>query len=229
MNSQDYDPLRDQWDSMGADDFIVPDGVDWSIEGVDVKGDCVGDCSEAVNLGFYANESSSNLPGTLLCDRPRERDLTGSPDFVVELSSPCELGAGDYWVSVQSKMIVQTGQWFWNARTMASGNAGAAWRNPGDGFGTGCVNWGRRTECGSANSDPDNVFRLRGRVIACHVPRVVGLKLGKAKAKLRRAECGIGRVRRVRSRHVGRVIGQNPRAGLVRPKDTKVKLVVGRR
>jgi beta-lactam-binding protein with PASTA domain len=39
----------------------------------------------------------------------------------------------------------------------------------------------------------------------------------------------VGRVRRTRSRMVGRVIAQSPQAGAVRPRGTRVTLVVGRR
>jgi beta-lactam-binding protein with PASTA domain len=61
------------------------------------------------------------------------------------------------------------------------------------------------------------------------VPRVIGLKLAKAKTKIRRANCSVGRIRRASSRRVGKVIGQSPRAGTVHARGFKVKLVVGRR
>jgi PASTA domain/Divergent InlB B-repeat domain len=63
----------------------------------------------------------------------------------------------------------------------------------------------------------------------CRVPRVIGLRLAKARTRIRRAHCSVGRVRRARSRRVGRVISQSPRAGARRPRGTRVKLVVGRR
>jgi beta-lactam-binding protein with PASTA domain len=61
------------------------------------------------------------------------------------------------------------------------------------------------------------------------VPRVVGLTLGRAKTKIRRANCSVGRIRRARSRRVGRVISQSPRPGTVKRRGFPVKLVVGRR
>jgi beta-lactam-binding protein with PASTA domain len=61
------------------------------------------------------------------------------------------------------------------------------------------------------------------------VPRVVGLTLAKAKAKLRKGHCRVGKVRRARSSKPGRVIGQSPRPGVKKPNGFKVKLVVGRR
>ena len=63
----------------------------------------------------------------------------------------------------------------------------------------------------------------------CRVPRVIGLRLATAQTRIRRANCRVGRVRSVRSRRVGRVLSQSPRAGLRRPRGTRVNLVVGRR
>jgi beta-lactam-binding protein with PASTA domain len=65
--------------------------------------------------------------------------------------------------------------------------------------------------------------------VKCTVPRVVGLTLRKAKTKIRAKHCSVGRIRRSRSRRVGRVIAQNPRAGKIKPRGFRVNLVVGRR
>src|SRR6266545_3465614 len=68
-------------------------------------------------------------------------------------------------------------------------------------------------------------------VVRCVVPRVIGLRLARARRRIRRAHCLVGRIKRVHSRprRVGRVIGQSPRRGAGRPAGTRVKLVVGRR
>ena len=52
----------------------------------------------------------------------------------------------------------------------------------------------------------------------CRVPRVIGFRLRNARQRIRRANCSVGRVRRVRTRRSlrGRVIGQSPRPGAVR-------------
>jgi beta-lactam-binding protein with PASTA domain len=65
--------------------------------------------------------------------------------------------------------------------------------------------------------------------VRCRVPRVIGLRLPTARTRIRRANCRVGRVRRARSRRVGRVIAQRPRPGVVRARNTPVHLVVGRR
>jgi beta-lactam-binding protein with PASTA domain len=62
------------------------------------------------------------------------------------------------------------------------------------------------------------------------VPKVVGKKLLVAKRAITRARCRVGRVRKARSRRAsGRVLSQSPRAGVKRPRGTRVNLVVSRR
>jgi len=65
--------------------------------------------------------------------------------------------------------------------------------------------------------------------VRCLVPRVIGLRLATARKRIGRANCLVGRVRRARSRKVGKVLSQSPRAGSSWPRATKVNLVVGRR
>jgi uncharacterized delta-60 repeat protein len=65
--------------------------------------------------------------------------------------------------------------------------------------------------------------------VICHVPRVVGLRLSRAKTKIRRRNCGVGRVRRARSgKRVGVVLSQAPRAGRRMPRGGLVRLTVSR-
>jgi len=66
--------------------------------------------------------------------------------------------------------------------------------------------------------------------VRCVVPRVIGMRLATARARIGRANCRVGRVRRARSRRrAGKVLSQSPRAGSLRPRGARVNLVVGRR
>ena len=67
------------------------------------------------------------------------------------------------------------------------------------------------------------------RVRGCVVPAVIGMRLARARTRIRGAHCSVGRVRRARSRRVGRVIVQQPRRGARRSRGARVNLVVGRR
>src|SRR5437867_5919495 len=53
------------------------------------------------------------------------------------------------------------GQWFWHNRIVQS-NAGAAWQNPGNGYGTGCTSWNRKNACMPDQVWPDQVFKILG-------------------------------------------------------------------
>jgi Tol biopolymer transport system component len=63
----------------------------------------------------------------------------------------------------------------------------------------------------------------------CRVPGVVGLRLAIARQRIRRANCSVGRIRKKRSKRIGRVLAQSPRAGTKLANGGRVNLVVGRR
>ncbi|HMI99852.1 MAG TPA: PASTA domain-containing protein [Gaiellaceae bacterium] len=74
------------------------------------------------------------------------------------------------------------------------------------------------------------VVRRTPRQAPCIVPRVIGQRLATARARIRRAHCSVGRIRRVRSlRRRGRVISQSPRPEARRSRGARVNLAVGRR
>jgi Tol biopolymer transport system component len=79
--------------------------------------------------------------------------------------------------------------------------------------------------------DPAGVAPPPPPPIRCIVPRVIGMRLAVARSRIGRANCRVGAVRRARSaaKRAGKVLSQSPRAGAVRPRGTKVNLVVGRR
>jgi glucose/arabinose dehydrogenase len=63
----------------------------------------------------------------------------------------------------------------------------------------------------------------------CTVPRVIGMRLAKAKARIRRSNCRVGKIRPVKSRRVrGRVVSQRPRAGRRLARGTRVHLNISR-
>jgi hypothetical protein len=160
--SQDAETALDFFDSQAADDFIVPAGQTWQITEVDLLGeyDSTGPAA-SFHVFFYEN-GAGDLPGILVASR-LESPYTGSNDFVITLTEPVILPEGHYWVSVQARQdITQAGFWLWHNRTIQS-NSGAAWQNPGNGFGTGCVVWIRRVTCAVLQQTaPDQVFRLIG-------------------------------------------------------------------
>jgi hypothetical protein len=160
--SQDAETALDFFDSQAADDFVVPAGQTWQVTEVDVLGEYDSSGPAASFHVFFYENGAGDLPGTLVANR-LESPYTGSSDFVITLTEPVTLPEGHYWVSVQARQdITQAGFWLWHNRTIQA-NAGAAWQNPGNGFGTGCVSWIRKITCAAlGETAPDQVFGLVG-------------------------------------------------------------------
>jgi hypothetical protein len=253
ITSQDFETTLDAADAETADDVVVPAGMTWSIDGIDVDGEYFSrDGQDPVPAGFqvrfWSNDPATNLPATLYVARPSQPYTafgTAPGDVQIALGSPVVLAAGTWWISVQARLDYGAGtdQWFWHNRTVQS-NQGAVWRNPGNAWQTGCTSFSRRATC-QGSSDPDQAFRLHGTAATvgappppppppaparCRVPRVVGKKLGRAASLILRAHCRVGRVSRRTSarKRRGKVLAQSPRAGRSLPLNSRVRLVVGR-
>jgi alpha-galactosidase len=81
----------------------------------------------------------------------------------------------------------------------------------------------------TADVQPDAVVLYRVAADpGCTVPRLLGKTLQAARASLKTAQCGLGRIQHRRIRHArrGRVVAQSPPAGSHRRPGSKVKLVI---
>jgi hypothetical protein len=158
-SSQDFE--FDPFDDELADDFVVPGGQTWNVDTVEADGVYFNGPGPAAsfNVRFYLD--SGGLPGTLVTERTGSAYVQGGSTFSITLSPPATLAAGTYWVSVQARLdFSPLGQWGWTDRTLQS-NQGAAWQNPGGGWGV-CPTWTRKTICIPTAGGPDQVYRLLG-------------------------------------------------------------------
>ena len=179
ISSQDFETSLDAADSEAADDFVVPAGMTWSIDGIDVDGEYFSrDGLDPVPAGFHvriwSNDAATNLPSALSAARlsqPYTAFGTALGDVQIALGPPVVLPAGTWWVSVQARLDYGTGtqQWFWHNRVAQSGQ-GAAWQNPGDLSQTHCVSFARRSVCQGTADAPDQVFRLHGTAVPAGAP-----------------------------------------------------------
>lgn len=164
IGSQQFEPAMAALDSQAADDFVISQG--WGapyITGLRVRGDysAGGGPASSFNIYFYSN-GAGNLPDTLIAAFINLPYVETPPDFLICLPSPFGVIPGTYWVSVQAWQDSDpSGQWFWRNRTVQSG-AGAAWQNPSDGYGTGCVTWNRKNACMADQVWPDQAFQMLG-------------------------------------------------------------------
>lgn len=174
ISSQDFidsDSSFNIYDTRAADDFEVPEGAIWRIERVNVLGiyDDTPDPIQSLNIVFYTNRGARPNEVIWYCNYVDILpDDILDPSFSTELPAPCMLTAGRYWVSVQADMLfVPNGQWFWFERTVQDLGA-AVWENPGNGFGTGCVNFTPLQGCGA--DDGGLAFQLVGEVVDLTTP-----------------------------------------------------------
>jgi len=167
ITSQNFEVIYDAYDNQAADDFVIPaEDESWIIESVDVSGFYSEDGGPAtsVNVWFYVD--AGGLPGAEMFGALNVIPAVGLADgsFSLELNPPAVLSEGTYWVSVQSNQDIDPfGQWYWKERTVQS-FAPSAWRNPGDGFGHGCISWTERVANCGVGQYVDLIFRLNGSI-----------------------------------------------------------------
>jgi hypothetical protein len=156
--SQDFETELDLFDCQGADDFYVPASTTWNIQTVTAWGNEIL-TGDFVNVFIYADDAgipaatATNALMGLLC-------INSGTSLTISIPGGLSLEAGHYWLSVQDASPYGTdGQWYW-ALISSTYNSYSCWRNPGDGFGTGAVNWTTLTALGIPNSD--FMFRLEG-------------------------------------------------------------------
>jgi hypothetical protein len=159
--SQDFEATFDAYDNEGADDFVVPAGETWNIDEVDILGVYFNGAGPADSFNVIIYADSSGLPGSAVyTGLGSAYTTTNQTDFVITLSPAAVIPEGTYWLSVQARLDFSVGgEWGQTERLVQTGN-GAAWQNPGGGFGTGCNTWGNRSTC--LGFGPDNVYRLVG-------------------------------------------------------------------
>ncbi|HVS02609.1 MAG TPA: DUF11 domain-containing protein [Thermoanaerobaculia bacterium] len=163
---QDFEAAFDAYDCEAADDFAVTSSGVWEIDRVATQGIRSGSgVPTAVDVTFYANApggGNPDLPGAVVCAYPGLLPES-SPSLIVELPTPCVLPPGVYWLGIQARQAFTSGQHFWSKRAAQSASE-AVWRNPGDGFGTGCTGFApQQTVCGLSGGR-DLLFQIYGRV-----------------------------------------------------------------
>lgn len=175
---QDFEAGYDIYDADAADDFVVLAGPDnWSVTQVFTPGvySAGGGPAASVDITFYAD--NAGLPGAAVCSYPGLVPSDNVGEFLTTLPTPCVLAPGTYWLGQQTNQDFATaGQHFWSNRSVQS-NAGALWRNPGDGFGTGCTTFTAPGTCGAApgvgGGFPDQLFAINGFLVpAASIPAV---------------------------------------------------------
>ncbi|MEX0756137.1 MAG: hypothetical protein WD556_13660 [Actinomycetota bacterium] len=146
-------------DAEAADDFRIPTGETWLVRQIAVGGLLPsGAPIPQVEVRIYRD--AGGLPDLLLFERTVDAPGT---DRQIDLATEIALPAGRYWFSVVALGGGEDNQWFWSTSDTQHGRP-AVWRNPGDGFGSGCIDWTPRLDgCPEPeNEGVDQIFVLHG-------------------------------------------------------------------
>jgi hypothetical protein len=139
----------DEFDSQGADDFVVPAGHVWSVTSVFAPGSNGSTHPEpfivpGVNVSIYADGGAQ--PGDLIRSYVSVPPTTSPDDLTIPLSPALVLGPGTYWISVQADFnsLGLSDGWLWAVRQTPIGATGV-WRS-GSGLGAGNEEWAPLTD-----------------------------------------------------------------------------------
>jgi len=179
--TQDFQSSNDGFDSTAADDFTVTDVNGWTVSGFNFEvafttdGEVVDAPADATyNVVVYSDDARQiGAPVCTYNNLPGVYDLSSS-GLSIALPSACVLPAGVYWLSMQ--VVADTPpQAFWldafffDGVLESFGNI-AKWKNPGEGFGSGCTDWMPVSECGDSGGNligggiPNYLFQVVGFV-----------------------------------------------------------------
>ena len=154
-----------------ADDFVVPGGETWNVQSIDADGTYFNGPGPATDWNVFIYIDNAGLPGAQVYSATNQPVSLVGTTFTVNLTPAAVLGAGTYWIEIQANMTFGTqGEWGWTDRTVQSNN-GAAFRNPGGGFGCG-TDWVRKPVCVPTTSGPDQVYRINGTTGGGGTPRL---------------------------------------------------------
>jgi hypothetical protein len=163
--SQEFEALFATFDCDSADDFVIPDGQAWVINSVTMNGQYTLGAGPASGANLTILADNAGLPGTAVCTYAAQTPSDTGGTFTFTLPTSCTLNAGTYWLDVQAQLNFLPGNAEWKAETRTvQSNAAALWRDPGDGFGTGCTDWSSLQTCLGAPG-PDLMFSLSGALV----------------------------------------------------------------
>jgi hypothetical protein len=160
-----------EYDAAAADDFTLADRC--TLRTITVVGTYFNGPGQADSFNVAIYDDTRGKPGNpwmlehhLRCvskDTAYKDNQDGT--WTIRLPKTWTLVPGTCWVSVQANMnFDDEGEWAWETdgsvpRRSLRG-AASVWRNPPDGFGTGCTEWRTTTSCLPYGEGGDFAFTL---------------------------------------------------------------------
>lgn len=144
--------------SEAADDFEVTDPDGWLVAEVGFQVHAFPNGTPpdlGINVNFHL-DNDGRPSETVICNNPGvspyEWQTTFGNTVRIDLPVPCDLPQGRYWISMTANTTGNIRYW-WGTTSDLIG-AEAMWRNPADGFETGCIDWSPIMQCFSSFPPP---------------------------------------------------------------------------
>jgi hypothetical protein len=158
--AQDFEAAFEIYTNEAADDFVV-DGMGWIVTGLDICGTVTVGPVGDVDIWIYADDAGGPAATATCSYTAVTATATSGGNMELDFAD-CALNPGTYWAAIQvNQDFGVAGQYFWSNVTTAVGGT-SQWRNPGDGFGTGCTDWDATTTCGVGGGNPSFLFAVEG-------------------------------------------------------------------
>lgn len=140
--AQNFSSSYDAYDNEAADDFAVP-ASGWTVTSVNMITSTSTGFTGATTASVSFYPDAAGLPGSApACSYAAAPATVGATSTSITLPTTCVLAAGTYWVAISVALDVGNGgQIFWTNDTVGA-LSDAVFRNPADGFATGCTDWG---------------------------------------------------------------------------------------
>jgi hypothetical protein len=165
IRAENFEPALDDYDSEAADNFKVPAGQTWKISEVYVEGIYFegSRSNDSFNVTFYRSRKGKIGERVKTCANASYRHDTQFDLGSEYITCKVELKKGSYFVAVQANTIYfEGGEWGWTTNNTVRG-AASLWRNPRDGFATGCTDFTTTTICIPNGEGGDFAFALYGK------------------------------------------------------------------
>jgi hypothetical protein len=165
IRAENFETELDSYDSEAADDFRVPAGQTWKVTEVYVAGIYFegSRSNDSFNVTFYTSKKGKIGAVVKACPNASYRYDTQFDLGSEYIQCRVELKKGAYFVAVQANTIYfEGGEWGWITNNTVHRTA-SLWRNPGDGFATGCTDFTTTTTCIPVDEGGDFAFALYGK------------------------------------------------------------------
>jgi hypothetical protein len=160
ISSQRFEPEYADLTTRGVDDFTLS-GL-CVVRSVDVAGTYFSHTGPPDSESVVVYADGGGRPGAVIARQTLvDGDVTSKGSFHLVLTRAVRLDPGTFWISVRANMwFSRGGLWGWETTSDQHGT-GAMWKNPGDGFATGCTTYMDMLTClGDVDQGPDFIFSV---------------------------------------------------------------------